>query len=413
MSGKDKIVLGGGDGRSGSISLTRDQYDSIFKFQEQRGILSDQQTREKVLGKQCKQAVVAENHLRRGTMNIDVVSDFDTESSTSDIQGSFPLTSSDFSELDQDLTDQEEDKKVVQMESKMTVEEQVRMIQAMKAGKMSLPVNMANPELYHDRARTKKQHFSHAMSSPLLPPETMSTYTPSSHPLHSLPQGTRHTTLTPRNSSSTICDGASTLESERFSNNTLKEEEDCYGSNRVSIGSCGPATHSSTDGSTLTGGSFEGRFTSLRLSSNTSSERNEDALGMVNSPAPSSLPVLQSSLACHMQGQLSASSPMDMSQSDAERNSYHGMQSEEVQSMESDICGSLSPVPPPFQLGRYKLASSQVQQMCQRVDDLMEKYHHDLLRIRHKGQLMHQGAPNISDEEQQRKIPVSYFITFQ
>ena len=414
MSGKDKFVLGGSESRSGSNSLTRDQYDSIIQFREQRGILTDRQTREKILGEQRKQAAAAERQKRRGTITSDIPSDFDTESSTSDIPGSSPLTSSEFSEPE-DLTDQEEEKKAAQTENKMTVEEQVRMIQAMKAGMMSLPVtrNMANPsERNIGRTRAKKQHFSHAMQSPSLPPEMMSTYTPSDKPLHSLPQGGRHTALTSTNSSSSISDGASTLENERLSNNTLKEEEHCYGSSRISIGSCGPATHSSTDGSTLTGGSFEGKFTSLRFSSSTSSERNEDVLGMVNSPAPSSLPASQSSLTYSGKGQTqrwhSASSPMDMSQSNVERSGYYDMQSKEVQSMESDVRGSLSQAP--FPPGRYKLGSLQVQQMCQRVDDVKLKYRDELHRIRRKDQLIQQGAPDITLEEQQRNIPVSYFI---
>jgi hypothetical protein len=366
--------------------------------------LSDQETREKVLDKQRRQATVAERQTRRGTMTSDIPSDFDTES------GSSPLISSEFSEPE-DLTDQEEEKKAAQTEAKMTVEEQVRMIQAMKAGKvMSLPVNL--PE---GRMRTNKQRISNTVQSPSLPPE-ISTYTPSDRPLHSLPQGgdghTYHTFT-----SSSISDGTSTLENERLSNNTLKEEENCYGgSSRFSVGSCGgPATHSSTDGSTLTGGSFEGRFTSLRLPSGTSSEKNEDVLGMVNSPTAVSLPASQSSLTqSPMQGQLQrvlpASSPMDASQSDLERSSYYRAPSEEVQSMESDIRDSLSPAhaPPTFQPGRYRLPSSQVQQMCQRVDDVKEKYQEELLRIRHKEQLMRQGAPDISHEEQRRTIPVSY-----
>ena len=419
VSGKDKFVLGGSESRTGSNSLTRYQYDSIIQFREQRGILTDKQTREEVLGKQRKQAVVAERHLRRGTISSDFQSDLDTESSTSDIPSSSPLTSSDFSELDQDLTDQEDDKKAAQTESKMTVEEQVRMIQAMKAGKMSLPItcNVTNlSERNLGRTRAKKQHFSHTMQSPSLPPEMMSTYTPSDKPLHALPQGGGHTALTSTNSSSSISDGTSTLENERLSNNTLKEEEHCYGSSRISIGSCGPATYSSTDGSTLTGGSLEGKFTSLRFSSSTSNERNEDVLGMVNSPAPSSLPASQSSLTYPGKGQtqrvLPVSSPMDTNQSNMERSSYHHMQNEDMQSMESDVHDSLSraPAPPPFQPGRYKLASLQVQQMCQRVDDVKQKYRDELHRIRRKDQLMQQGAPDLSSEEQQRNIPVSYFI---
>ena len=419
VSGKDKFVLDGNESRSFSNSLTRYQYDSIIQFREQRGILTDKQTREEVLGKQHKQAVVAERQLHRGTINSDFQSDLDTESSTSNIPGSSPLTSSDFSELDQDLTDQEDDKKAAQTESKMTVEEQVRMIQAMKAGKMSLPItcNMTNlSERNLGRTRAKKQHFSHMMQSPSLPPEMMSTYTPSDKQLHSLPQGGGHTALTSTNSSSSISDGASTLENERLSNNTLKEEEHCYGSSRISIGSCtcGPATYSSTDGSTLTGGSLEGKFTSLRFSSSTSNERNEDVLGMVNSPAPSSLPASQSSLTYPGKGQtqrgLPASSPMDTSQSNMEKSSYYQMQNEDMQSMESDVHDSLSPAPPLFPPGRYKLASLQVQQMCQRVDDLQKKYHDELHRIRRKDQLMQQGVPDISIEEQQRNIPVSYFL---
>ena len=414
VSSKDKFVLGGNESRSGSNSLTRDQYDSIIQFREQRGILTDKQTMEEVLGKQQKQAAAAERQLRRGTVTSDVPSDFDTESSTSDIPGSSPLTSSEFSELDQDLTDQEEERKPAQTESKMTVEEQVQMIKAMKAGKISLPVNMtANlSELHQGRARAKKQHFSHMMQSPSLPPEMMSTYTPSDKPLHSLPQGSRHTTLTSTNSSSSISDRESSLENERLSDSTIQEEENCYGSSRISVGSCGPPTLSSTDGSTLTADSLEGKFTSLRFSSNASSERNEDVLATMNSPAPVSLPDSQLSLNMahsgkgQLQRELSASSPMDMSQSYMERSS---MQSEELQSMESDIRGSISPAPAPphIQPGRYKLASLQVRQMCQRVDDVKERYRDELVRIRHKDQLMQQGAPEISDEEQQWNIPVS------
>ena len=419
VSGKDKFVLGGNENRTGSNSLTREQYDSIFKFQEQRGILSDQETREKVLGKQHRQAAAAEKQKRRGTMTSDIHSDFDTESSTSDIPGSSPLTSSEFSEPE-DLTDQEEEKKAAQTQSKMTLEEQVKMIQAMKAGRMmSLPINRPNlPELHQGRLRSKKQHTSHTMQSPSLPPEMMSTYTPSDKPLHSLPQGGGYTILTSTNSASSISDGASTLENERISSNTLKEEEHCYGgSSRISVGSCGPATYSSTDGSTLTAGSLEGKFTSLRFSSSTSSERNEDVLGMVNSPAPGpvSLPASQSSLTHSFQGQLQrelpASSPMDVSQSGMERSSYYRTQSEEVQSMEeSDVRGSLSPAPAPpaFQPSRYRLPSSHVQQMCQRVDNVKEMFQDELLRIRHKDQLMRQDAPDVSHEEQQRSIPVSY-----
>ena len=142
-------MLGNSESRTGSNSLTREQYDSIFQFQEQRGILSDQETREKVLGKQRKQAIIAERQqTRRGTMTSDIPSDFDTES------GSSPLISSEFSDPE-DLTDQEEEKKAAQTESTMTVEEQVRMIQAMKAGKvMSLPVHL--PEVHQERVRPKK-----------------------------------------------------------------------------------------------------------------------------------------------------------------------------------------------------------------------------------------------------------------
>lgn len=412
MSGKDKFVLGGNESRSGSNSLTRDQYDSIIQFREQRGILTDKQTMEEVLGKQRKQEAVAARKLRRGTMSSDVQSDLDTESSTSDIPGSSPFTSSDFSELDQDLTDQEDDKKPAQTETRLTLEEQVRMIEAMKAGKvMSLPVNRTNvSELNQERFRTKKQNLNHTMQSPSLPPEMISTCTPSDKPLHSLPQGSTHTTLTYTNSSSSISDGASTLENERFSNSTIQEEENCYGSSRISVGSCGPATLSSNDGSTLTAGSFEGKFTSLRFSSSTSSERNEDVLGMVNSPAPVSLPSTLPGLTHSGKGQVHrALSPMDTSPSNMERSSYICMQSEEIQSMESDVRGSLSPAPAPspFQPGRYKLASSQVLRICQQVDDVTEKYQDELLRIRHKGQLMQQGEPNISKEEQQRSLPVS------
>ena len=419
LSGRDKMLLGNGETRSGSNSLTREQYASILQFREQHGILSDEQAREKFLDKQRKLAALGEKHLRRGTMSSDVQSDFDTESSTSDIPGSSPLTSSDFSELDQDLTDQEDEKKAVQTKECMSVGEQLQMIQDIKAGKMSLPLKMATySELQKGRTRaTNVQHLSHIMQSPSLPPEAMSTYTPSSHPLHSLPQGSRYTTLISSTSSSSISDRASTLETERYSNSTLNEEENCYGSSRVSIGSCGPTTHSSTDCSTLTGGSFEG-LTSLRRLSNTSSERNKDALGMVNSPTLDSLSASQSSLTQHhVQRELSVSSPMELSKAELKKRSYCHMQSEGVQSMESDICDDrLSPIPAPataatpFLPGRYKLASSQVQQMCQRVDDVKEKYHNELLRIRHKEKLMRQKAAVISDEEQQQNLPVSCLV---
>ena len=394
--------MGNSESCTGSNSLTREQYDSIFQFQEQRGILADQETRERVLGKQRKQAIIAEKQqTRRGTMTSDIPSDFDTES------GSSPLISSEFSDPE-DLIDQEEEKKAAQTESKMTVEEQVRMIQAMKAGKvMSLPVHL--PEVHRERMKPKKQHImSNTVQSPSLPPE-MSMYAPSDRPLHSLPQGDGHNYLTYNNSSSSMSEGTSTLENERLSNNTLKEKENCYGgSTRFSVGSCGgPATHSSTDGSTLTGGSFEGKFMSLRLPGSTSSERNEDVLGMVNSPSlPASL--AQSPMQGQLQRVLPATSPMDMNQSDLERSSYY---CDEIQSMESDARGSLSPAhaPPTFQPGRlYRLPSSHVQQMCQRVDDVKEKYQDELLRIRHKEQLMRQGAPDISLEEQRRPMPVSY-----
>ena len=106
------IFLGGCESCTGSNSLTQEQYDSIMKFKEQRGIISDQETREKVLSMQHKQADLAERQLCRGTITTDISSD--SESSVSGIPGSSPLTSSDFSELDQDLTDQEDDKMAAQ-----------------------------------------------------------------------------------------------------------------------------------------------------------------------------------------------------------------------------------------------------------------------------------------------------------
>ena len=333
VSGQDKIVFGGGESCTRSNSLTQDQYNSIVKFQEQRGILL---TWKKVLLKQRKQAVVTKRCLRQGTLSNDVQSDLDAESSTSsgfvpqkcnfadmirlyysqranvqntkvvvkrcllkakwrkqtqdcndsctsDIQCMSSLTSSGFNELERDLTDRKDEKKVVQKDSKMTVEEQVQMIQV---GKMSLPPNF--PGIHHSKSRTKKQHFSHTMLSPPPRAKMNSTYTPSNHLFHSLPQGTRDTTLTSTNTS------------------------------------------------------------------------------------PSNVPDSQSSHTYHIQGQvrreLSVSSPMDTSQSNIQRNTGCHIQSEEIQSLKSDICDRLSLTLPLFQPGRCKLASHQVQQMCQRVD---------------------------------------------
>ena len=82
-SEKAKIVMSSEGNRSGSNSLTREQYDSIFKLREQHGILTDRQTREKVLSKQSKEAAAKEQRLHQGTMNSDIQSDFDTVSSLS------------------------------------------------------------------------------------------------------------------------------------------------------------------------------------------------------------------------------------------------------------------------------------------------------------------------------------------
>ena len=383
--------------------------------------MTDRQTREKVLGKQSKEAAAKEQRLRQGTMNSDIQSDFDTESSSSQ------PTSSDFSELDQDLNDQDDDKKSAETAAGLTVEEQVQVIQRMKAKMLSLPVNMANiPEemcgISPGMTGMKNPNSSHGVSSPSLPPEMMSlsAYTHTAHPFHSLPKGT-HPTLTSNTSTSSMSDGASTLENERFSDTTLKEEE-----TRFTTGGCGPATLSSnsTDGSTLTGGSFEGKFTSLQLMSGTSSMKNEDTTGTVASAtSPSSLPTLQSSLASpkpHLtrltgRGENPvASSPMETSRSDPERSSYYynsySMQSEQDSklSMNSGNVASPSPTPPPFQRTMYQFPMDEVKQMCKTVDDVKERYHDELVRIKNKGQLIKQEAPDLSYEEQQRKLPVSY-----
>ena len=412
-----KIVLSSEEYRVGSNSLTRESYDSIFKFREQRGILSDPKTREGILGKQRKQAASEDRRMRQGTLSSDVQSDFDTESSTSDIPGSSPLTSGEFSEMDQDLNDQDEEKKVSETQTRvteviergMTVEEQIQMIKAKTM--RPLPVNTVNipQSLYSGRMKNLPKSI-HGIS---LPPEmSPTTYTPSAHPLQSLPQGNAFFNT----SSSSIGDGLSTLESDRFSSNTLKEEEH-FTSNRFSGEGGGPVTLSSTDGSTLTGGSFEGKFTSLRLSSGASSGRNEDTKGMVNSSAPHSLHTPQSgSLGRSMRGYLMQGgvqgeipTPSSSMEFDSERTSYY-MQNEEdskLMSLESDTYASPSPAPPPFLPRKYKLPSSHVEEIFKTVDDVKEKYHDELLRIRHKGQLIKQEIPDLSEEEKRRKVPVS------
>ena len=78
------------------------------------------------------------------------------------------------------------------------------------------------------------------------------------------------------------------------------------------------------------------------------------------------------------------------------------------QSKKSGISGTPSPAPPFFQRGRYNL---QMQQMRRRVDDVPEKFLRELFKIKYmykRRQAMHQGAPDIFNEErQQQKIPVS------
>ena len=412
-----KIVLSSEDYRVGSNSLTRENYDSIFKFREQRGILSDPKTREGILGKQRKQAASEDRRMYQSTLNSDVQSDFDTESSTSDIPGSSPLTSGEFSEMDQDLNDQDEEKKVSETETRvteviereMTVEEQIQMIKAKTVRPLSVNTVNTPQNLYSGRMKNLPKSI-HGIS---LPPEmSPTTYTPSAHPLQSLPQGN----ISFSTSSSSIGDGLSTLESDWFSSNTLKEEEH-FTLNRLSGEGGGPVTLSSTDGSTLTGGSFEGKFASLRLSSGASSGRNEDTKGMMNSSAPHSLHTTQSgSLGHNMRGYLvqrgmQGEIPMSSSsmEFDSERTSYY-MQNEEdskLMSLESDTYASPSPAPPPFLLRKYKLPSSHVEEIIKTVDDVKEKYHDELLRIRHKGQLTKQETPVLSEEEKRRKIPVS------
>ena len=433
--GKSKIVLSGERNRPGSNSLTRDEYDSIFKFQEQRGILSDIQTREKVLSKQRKQVAAKDRRLRQGTTSSDVQSDFDTESSTSDIPGSSPLTSGEFSELDQDLTDQDEEKKINETEAtvaeligqRMSTEEQVQIIQRTKASKLQLTshVNLVKiPEhllslspamtTRLNRSKSTNYHTSPATSEGIsLPPEMSSpAYAPSQHPLHSLTPGM----LASNTSSSSMSDGMSTIENERFSNNTLKEEEENFPSYQFSPGDgCGPATLSSTDGSsTLIGGSLEGRFNSMRLPSGPSSVRNQDITEamMMNSPVKGSMPALPPQSLNFSQhphsgvyrkegGQREAipSSPMD---TDADRTSYEYSKS---RLMESGAHTSPSHVPVPFFPGKFKLASSHVEEMCKTVDNVKEKYHDDLVRMKYKGQLAKQEIPDLPEEEQQRNIP--------
>ena len=409
-----KIVLSSEDYRVGSNRLTRENYDSIFKFREQRGVLSDPKTREGILGKQRKQATSEDRRMRQGTLSSDVQSDFDTESSTLDIPGSSPLTSGEFSEMDQDLNDQDKEKKASETEARvteviergMTVEEQIQMIKA----KTMRPLSVNTVNIPQDLCSGRMKNLPKSIHGISLPPEMSPTmYTPFAHPLQSLAQGN-----VPFNtSSSSIGDGLSTLESDRFSSNTLKEEEH-FTLNRLSGEGGGPVTLCSTDGNTLTGGGFEGRFTSLRLSSGASSGRNEDTKGMVNSSAPHSLYTPQSgSLGCSMRGYLMQGgvqgkipTPSSSMEFDSERTSYY-MQNEEDNKLEKDTYASPSPAPPPFLPRKYKLPLSHVEEIFKTVDDVKEKYHDELLRIRHKGQLIKQEIPDLSEEEKRRKIPVS------
>ena len=369
---RSKLVMCREGRQSGSSRITKDHYDSIFKFQEQHGILSDQSTRNKVINKQQKQAAAMEHHLRHGTMS-DVQSDFDTESSTSDIPGSSPLTSGDFSELDQELTDQDDDKKITSevetqrtqiKECAMTVEEQVQLINRLKANKMPMSLSMAKvPQGSTTKTMSSKQ--SQGLSLP--PQMSSSTYTPSPNPLLSLTPGTAKSYGT---------------SSERLSNSTLRDEDN-FSSSKYSNE---PVTLSSTDGSTLTGGSFEGKFTSMRLSSEMSSCRNEGFTKTVNSPNERIASIAHApQLSDHFQDpSVLASSQMDQSKRSSNYQ-YDKMPSEEdsrLRSMECDVNTSPSPSPPPCLPGKYKLPSSEVQKLCKAVDDVKGRYHDDLLRIK-------------------------------
>ena len=87
------------------------------------------------------------------------------------------------------------------------------------------------------------------------------------------------------------------------------------------------------------------------------------------------------------------------------------MQSEQdskLQSVNSGNIASPSPTPPPLQWTMYQFPKDEVKQMCKTVDDVKERYHDELVRIKNKGQLVKQEAPDLSYEEQQRKLLVSY-----
>ena len=127
-----KIVVS----RERSNNLTQEEYNSYFKFQNKCGNKSHQKTR--------KTEIKLGELSRRTTLSSGIQSDSDAKSCTSDISSRSPPTSGEFSELDQNLSDKDEDKQANEKKAtvaeligqEMTTEKRVQMIQQMKAAKL-------------------------------------------------------------------------------------------------------------------------------------------------------------------------------------------------------------------------------------------------------------------------------------
>lgn len=122
--------------RERNYNLTRKEYNSYFKFQNKRGNKSHQKAR--------KTEIKLGGLSRHIALSSGIQSDSDAESCTSDISSRSPLTSGEFGELDQNLSDKDEDKQANEKKAtaaelinqEMTTEKQVQMIQQMKVAKL-------------------------------------------------------------------------------------------------------------------------------------------------------------------------------------------------------------------------------------------------------------------------------------